>query len=126
MKLRILDDSVRLRLPRGEVERLCADGRVEATTHFGPGPQQRLVYALVVDPHAEVISAVITDREIAVHVPSATAQAWAQGDEVSLRAEQAVGQDRTLSLLIEKDFKCVVARPGEEEYDGYANPNLTC
>ena len=126
MKLRILDDSLRLRLPRGEVEHLRRTGRVEATIHFGPGPQQRLVYALVVDPEAQRMSAVITDREIAVHVPQALAHAWADGDEISLQSEQSIGDDSQLALLVEKDFKCVVARPGEAEYDGFANPNTTC
>lgn len=125
MKLRILDDSLRLRLPQGEVKQLRTTGRVEATIRFGPGPQQRLVYALVVVPQAQRISATLTDREIAVHVPEATARAWADGNEVSLRGEQSLG-DGTLQLLIEKDFKCLTPREGEDEYDGFANPNLTC
>lgn len=126
MKLRILDDSLRLRLPQGEVEQLRAAGRVEAAIHFGPGPRQRLVYALVAVPDAQRMSAVITDGEIAVHVPEAVAHAWADGDEVSLRGEQATGDGRTLSLLVEKDFKCLVPREGEEAYDGYANPKASC
>ena len=44
---------------------------------------------------------------------------------MSLRGEQSLG-DGTLSLLIEKDFKCLTPREGEDEYDGFANPNLTC
>ena len=71
MKLRILDDSLRLRLPKGEVDQLRASGRVEAAIHFGPGPRQRLVYALVVAPDAQRMSAVITESEIAVHLPEA-------------------------------------------------------
>ena len=46
MKLRILDDSLRLRLSQGELERLRTLGRVEAAIGFGPGPSQQLVYAL--------------------------------------------------------------------------------
>ncbi|MEM7154746.1 MAG: hypothetical protein AAF799_17990 [Myxococcota bacterium] len=126
MKLRILDDSLRLRLPKSEVEQLRATGRVEAAVHFGPGPEQRLTYALVVVPETQRISAVLTDREVAVHLPESVAHAWADGDEISLRAEQSLGDDRSLSLLIEKDFKCVVPRDGEQNYDGYENPNLTC
>jgi len=125
MKLRILDDSLRLRLPQGEVQQLRTTGRVEATIRFGPGPQQRLVYALVAVPQAQRISATLTDREIAVHVPEAMAHAWADGDEVSLRGEQSLG-DGVLRLLVEKDFKCLTPREGEADYDGYANPNTTC
>ena len=68
----------------------------------------------------------LTDREVAVHLPREVAHAWADGDEISLRAEQSLGDDRSLSLLIEKDFKCVVPRDGEQNYDGYDNPNQTC
>lgn len=125
MKLRILDDSLRLRLPQGEVAALRSTGRVEATIRFGPGPQQRLVYALVVAPDAQRISATLTDREIVVYLPKAAAHAWADGDEVSLHAEQSLG-DGVLSVLVEKDFKCLTPRDGEQDYDGYDNPNTSC
>ncbi len=121
MKLRILDDSLRLRLPRGEVDALRSVGRVEAAIHFGP--EQRIVYAIVVDPVGQRIRATLTGSEIVVHLPQAVAHAWADGDEVSLSAEQSLGGQRRLSLLIEKDFRCVVPREGELEYDGYDNPN---
>lgn len=126
MKLRILDDSLRLRLPKGEVEQLRETGRVEAAIHFGPGPRQKLVYALVVAPDAQRMGAMITDGEIVVHLPQAVAHAWADGDEVSLSGEQALGDDRSLSLLVEKDFKCLVPREGEESYDGFSNPKASC
>ncbi len=38
MKLRILDDSIRLRLDRDEVERLGNGGEVEAVTRFPAAP----------------------------------------------------------------------------------------
>jgi hypothetical protein len=126
MKLRILDDSLRLRLSQGELERLRTLGRVEASTHFGPGPEQRLVYALVIAPEAQRISATLTDRELVVHLPKVMAEPWLAGDEVGLRAEQSIAPDRTLALLIEKDFKCLVPRPGEESYDGLPNPKSSC
>jgi len=122
MKLRILDDSLRLRLSQGELERLRTLGRVEAAIGFGPGPEQQLVYAIVVAPAAQRIGATFTEREIVIALPKAMADAWIEGDEVGLRAEQSLGHGRTLALLIEKDFKCLVPRPGEESYDGLPNP----
>lgn len=126
MKLRILDDSLRLRLSQGELERLRTLGRVEAAIGFGPGPEQQLVYALVVAPEAQRIGTTFTEREIVVTLPKAMADAWVAGDEVGLRAEQSLGPGRTLSLLVEKDFKCLTPRPGEESYDGLPNPKATC
>lgn len=127
MKLRILDDSLRLRLSQSEVQQLRTSGRVHATVHFGPGPEQQLVYALVVDPEAQRVTASLTDREIVVYLPKAAAEAWAESsDEVGLHGEQSYGPEQHLELLIEKDFKCLVARPGEEAYDGFANPKASC
>ena len=80
MKLRILDDSLRLRLPQGEVRQLRDTGRVEAAIRFGPGPDQRLVYALVAVPDAQRISATLTDREIAVLEKKKAAEADGDGD----------------------------------------------
>jgi hypothetical protein len=126
MKLRILDDSLRLRLSQGELERLRTQGRVEASIGFGPGLEHRLVYALVIAPEAQRIGATFTEREIVVALPRAVADAWIAGDAVGLAAEQSLGSDRTLALLIEKDFKCLQPRPGEESYDGFPNPNSSC
>lgn len=126
MKLRILDDSLRLRLSQGELERLRTRGRVEAAIGFGPGPEQQLVYALVVAPEAQRIGATFTEREIVVTLPKAMAEAWATGDTVGLSAQQSIGPDRTLALLVEKDFKCLQPRPGEESYDGFPNPGSSC
>lgn len=126
MKLRILDDSLRLRLSQGELERLRTLGRVEAAIGFGPGPDQRLVYALVVDPAAHRISATLTNREIVVHLPQAAAHAWIAGQEVGLHGEQSLEPGRSLALLVEKDFKCLVPRAGEESYDGLPNPRSSC
>jgi hypothetical protein len=126
MKLRILDDSLRLRLSQGELEQLRTLGRVEAAIGFGPGPAQQLVYAIVVAPGAQRITATLTEREIVVTLPKAMADAWIGGNEVGLSAEQSLGPDRTLALLIEKDFKCLQPRPGEESYDGFPNPNIGC
>lgn len=126
MKLRILDDSLRLRLSQSELARLRTLGRVEAAIGFGPGPEQQLGYAIVVAPQAQRIGATFTEREIVVALPKAVADAWIDGDEVGVRAEQSLGPGRTLALLIEKDFKCLTPRPGEEAYDGLPNPNTSC
>ena len=126
MKLRIFDDSLRLRLSQGELEQLRTLGRVEAAIGFGPGPAQQLVYALVVAAGVQRITAMLTEREIVVTLPKAMADAWVAGDEVGLSGEQSLGPGRTLALLVEKDFKCLVPRPGEEGYDGLPNPRSSC
>lgn len=126
MKLRILGDTVRLRLSRSEVEQVSSTGRLEQAVHFGDAPGQRLRYALVLDERAESVGATFADGVISVRIPTSQARTWATTDQVGLTGRQPIGAGRTLELLIEKDFKCLAPRPGEEEYDGFANPKSTC
>jgi xanthine/CO dehydrogenase XdhC/CoxF family maturation factor len=123
MKLRILGDTLRLRLAQGEVAELSRRGRVEQTIHFGPGNAGRLVYALVCDPEVAQVLAEFDGREIVVRIPASQAKAWIDSDAVSIVAEHAIDEHRVLALRIEKDFQCAVPRPGEEDYDGFPHPD---
>ena len=75
--------------------------------------------------HAEGIEglqASFEGAEIAVKMPSSMARGWADTDEITLRGTQSLEGDAELSLLIEKDFKRTIPRPGEEDYDGFEHP----
>lgn len=115
MKLRIRGDSLRLRLSRGEVEQMRAQGRVEDAIHFG---SKRLVYALMADAEVDAPRASFDGETIVVRVPTQTVHAWVDTDQVGFDAE-----DGALRILVEKDFKCAVPRAGEEDYDGFDNPS---
>jgi Family of unknown function (DUF7009) len=54
-------------------------------------------------------------------LPKSKVMNWANADEVSLFAEQKLSGSNTLSLLIEKDFKCL--QPGHNR--GCANDEDT-
>ncbi len=126
MKLRILGDTLRLRLSQSEVSRFEAEGAVEAAIHFGPGDDEALVYRLVREPEGTAIRATLRGRTITVHVPADRAREWTDTDQVGFDHAQPLGEDRTLHILVEKDFKCAIARPGEEDYDGFPNPATQC
>jgi hypothetical protein len=52
------------------------------------------------------------------------AKDWCNTELVSLQAEQLVGDSgEMLSILVEKDFSCLMDRKGEDESDNYPNPN---
>lgn len=119
MKLRIRGDSLRLRLGRSEVERVASGGAVEEVTHFAQG--QCFRYVLRGDPGAERITATLLGSVIEVTVPAALAQAWATTEQVSLEATQAWG-DHALTILVEKDFQCLIPRSGGEDHEGFPNP----
>jgi hypothetical protein len=122
MKIRMRGNSVRVRLTRGEVARLAAEGRVEEATEFGPGPGGRLVYSLESSDEARGLGARFSEGRIRLTVPADAAERWAASDEVSLESEQQLGVGPSLRILVEKDFACLTKRAGEEDADTYPHP----
>ena len=123
MKLRIRGSSVRLRLTRGEVQRVAEGGRVEDAVAFGP--TQCLSYALVA-ADVSVPSATFDQAAIVVSIPHEQLHAWATSDDVGIEAQQSIGNGQALSILVEKDFACLTPRKGEDDGDAFPNPNETC
>jgi hypothetical protein len=122
MKIRTRGDSVRVRLKRGEVDQLAAGCSVVDQTHF---PNAVLTCRLDVTDFDD-ISASFSDGTIALTVPRSRVLVWANTDEVSLYAEQNLSETGFLSVLIEKDFRCL--EPGhhrgcEDDEDTFPHPS---
>jgi hypothetical protein len=120
LKLRIRDNSVRLRLTRGEVERLAREGRVASSIGFPGGT--RLEYAIESAPGTAAPVADYAGDRVRVRVPESEVRAWAESDRVSIAGEQALGGDAALAILVEKDFECLTPRAGEDESDMFPHP----
>jgi hypothetical protein len=112
MKLRIEDDSLRLRLKQQEVARLRANGAVDCAIHFSAG--RALTYSVVISLEASTITATYSGDSIRVALPQAVAIAWADSDQVTLESSGS-----SLRVLIEKDFQCL-HKPGDPE--AFPNP----
>ncbi len=112
MKLRIRNNTLRLRLTKGEASRLGETGKVMAFTQFGPEPSQRLVYALESSDDFLNVTARYADGSITVMLPTSLAKQWVQGDQVGLEAEQVLGTHGTLKILVEKEFTCLTKGDG--------------
>lgn len=121
MKIRIRDNSVRLRLSRGEVEAINASGVVTSTTGF-PGSRE-FRYSLESSPASVTPAAFYSDNEIRVRLPETVVHAWATTEQVSIEGEQVLDDGNKLSILVEKDFACLAPRAGEDESDMYPHPN---
>jgi hypothetical protein len=119
VKLRVRGNSLRLRLGQGEVRRLVAEGFVEERTEFAPGEPAFAYEVRVTDDPG--IAASYEGGRITVSVPRATARQWAAGGQVGLEGSQPAGGE-PLRILIEKDFKCLDATPGESQDDAFPNP----
>ena len=118
MKIRIHDDSIRLRLDRDEVERVGRGETVTCRTHF---PRDRvLTYCLMVDDGPRV-TASFHDHAISVVIPRGQAARWAATEQVSVQGQESAG-GLSLNLLIEKDFECLEPRPGENQDNRFPNP----
>jgi hypothetical protein len=120
VKLRIRDDSVRLRLTQSEVEAIGEGKDVEARVRFGP---TALTYVLRPGSDASSVGASYSDDRLVVTLPAALAREWAGSDELTVRADQPIDSgDGALRILVEKDLQCLVPREGEDDSDAYPNP----
>jgi len=121
LKLRILDDSLRLRLTRTEVDIVSSDGLVRGRMHFAGS--NTFDYVLESSPATVKPEAHISNNVLTVRVPKMDIQNWAASEQVSITSEQALNDGDQLQILIEKDFACLAPRDGEDESDMFPHPN---
>ena len=120
MKLRIRDNSVRIRLTQSEVDTLRSDGILSARTGF-PGGRE-FQYVLESSPASVTPGAFFSDNVITVRLPETTVLAWASSEQVSIEGVQILDDGERLAILVEKDFSCLTPREGEDESDMYPHP----
>lgn len=120
MKLRIRDNSLRLRLERGEVAALRDQQQVTASTGFADGAVFR--YRVECSRAGQDLEAIYEDNALIVRIPPATVHAWADSGQISMQGEQVLPDGECLAILVEKDFACLAPREGEDESDMYPHP----
>ena len=121
MKLRILGNSIRLRLLRNEVSLLGDKQAVQETTRLGPGADALLRYSLTTHPNEDDIRISWKSGSLTVSLQQELAQELVDTERVSIASNLRFGEEE-LNVLIEKDFKCLTPRSGEDESDSYENP----
>lgn len=120
MKIRIKGNSLRLRLSQTEIKKIEQDGVVSDVIAFGPG--QALVYSLERSDSLQETKAIFTDNRILVLLPEKTVNDWINTDQISIIGTQDNATTEGLSLLIEKDFRCLTERTHENEDDLFPHP----
>jgi hypothetical protein len=123
MKIRIKGNSVRLRLSKSEIDQFGKEGYVEEKTEF---PTGMLTYAIQKLFDGKALDASFTDKKLTVFVPQPVTQEWTNTDIVGFSHELPLPNNKTLSLLIEKDFKCIDGEETEDQSDYYDNPIKSC
>lgn len=114
MKLRIQENSLRLRLTQKEVAGLRERGVVECAIRFSA--DRVLRYAVISAPAAAGISVSYEGDSISVVLPRAVANSWAEGDSVTIE-----GSCSGVKILVEKDFQCL-HNSAERDPEAYPNP----
>lgn len=123
MKLRMKENSVRLRLTRSEVARISAGEQVQESVQFSAAEGGALRYALRMERGSDAAVAVHFQAcEIAVLLSEAAVKAWSREDEIGIYKTLDAGNGASLEIAIEKDFACL-DRSDEENQDTYANPH---
>jgi hypothetical protein len=122
MKLRILGNSMRLRVTRSELQRLQAGETIEECVRFSMAPGASLTYALAVAPGEAAVGVQYSPQRVAIVLNGSQLQAWCQEDQVGIYTSVENGSPEGLKLVIEKDFACL-DRSHPTNADAFPNPN---
>lgn len=96
------------------------DGQVSAAVTFPGG--SRLEYALEASTAAGSAEARFAGDRLVVSLPGPAVQQWASSEQVSIEGAQPLPAGEQLAILVEKDFKCLTPREGEDDADMFPHP----
>jgi hypothetical protein len=111
-----------MRLTKTEVNTISTAGYLQEETSFG---NDSFVYALQRVEEGNTLSAALEQNKITLFVPVALTKDWTVNSIISFDAHMPVAGDKTLYLLLEKDFVCL-DHSNEDQSDNYENPNKNC
>ncbi len=123
MKIRIQGNSLRFRLSKSEVDLFGKEGYLEEKIEFATGT---FTYAVQQLFDGESLDASFTDQKITLFVPKLAVKEWIDTDVVGFSHHAPITENKTLFLLIEKDFKCIDGEVMEDQSDYYDNPVKSC
>ncbi len=118
MKIRIKGNSIRIRLTRTEVAKLCEEGNIHETTQF---PSAQFTYEVLLSQEKDALCATLEDARIRFYLPAKLAENWPINETVGFEEWVNLNENSSLHLLLEKDFQCLEVR-AEDESDQYPNP----
>ncbi|MFN0030867.1 MAG: DUF7009 family protein [Flavobacteriales bacterium] len=117
MKLRVKQNTLRLRLTQTEVAALSAGETLCDITQFSL--YQKLSIQLGTW-NLEVADAKFENDTITINCPISQTMQWANNDDEGMYFTIDNDGDEPLHLAVEKDYQCL--KPREEERDNFPNP----
>ena len=109
MKLRLEENSLRLRLSEAEVAQFASTGQVAYTIVFGPEAGQTLVYSLEQMPKTDpalVVRVRYAAGALAIEVPATLAEEWISTEKNGFSECVRVAANQELRIMVEKDLDC--------------------
>lgn len=104
MKLRIHENSLRLRLDDTELAELVETGKVCRLIRFGPDDGACLVYSVEMSDRTKSVDADLQAGVIRVFIKEEEARRLEFGGEESIEGERRIRENEVLRVLVEKDF----------------------
>ena len=119
MKLRIKGNSIRFRLTQSEVKIVEQTGLVKDQIKFSNSIS--LEYEIKAATGLEYVEATYSENKITLKVNESLIRDWAHSDQVTISSSLDLSSSENLTILIEKDFKCLSPRD-EDESDMFPHP----
>lgn len=119
MKLRIMGNSLRIRLSQTEINTLGKDNMIQDSIQF---PNKVKLEYEIIASKSDKWDCFYTSNKISLAIPQLLINKWVTTEMVGLDNLMDLENNLKLSILIEKDFKCLSTRPDEDESDLYPNP----
>lgn len=121
MKLRIKANAIRLRLSQTDVAKLALEGLLEEKLSFSKITS--LCYRLQAKKDILKPGITYSDNTITVFIPLDFTTDWPANNVVGTSSHYTTEDGTEISILIEKDFKCLDDTT-EDQSDNFANPKL--
>jgi len=118
MKIRIRENTLRIRITQSELKNLSEGIYLSSTIHFPGGGE--MSYGII-PSQEETTKVQFINQKIKIHLGELDHQTMMDESSVGVQSMPQTSE-RPLELLIEKDFSCLHSRDGEDE-DTFPNPN---
>ncbi|MEM8484964.1 MAG: hypothetical protein AAF564_05420 [Bacteroidota bacterium] len=120
MKIRIAPQSIRLRIKPAELTALHAAGTLTQSLELGPTPDQIVSFELRVTPDPAPLQISYKTSKILIKASHALVDELLNTERVGATITQEVYAGTSVTVLLEKDFKCLTHR--DEDVDAFPNP----
>lgn len=120
MKLRMQENSIRLRVARSELMRLADGEPLAETVRFGGGAELR--YSMERAAQDAQVQVRFANCHLRVTLSYEAVDAWKSEREVGIYATLPLEDGTSLTVTIEKDFACL-DRSEEDNADTFSNPH---